>query len=59
MADGQSLEHVGVVPDEIKLPQPADMAARRDPVLAYAITLFGGKTTPEMAGAMFPREWRK
>jgi carboxyl-terminal processing protease len=59
MTDGQSLEHVGVVPDEIRLPQAADLAARRDPVLAYAIALLGGKTTPEMAGGMFPREWRK
>ena len=59
MADGKSLEHTGVAPDEIKLPQPTDLAVKRDPVLAYAITLLGGTTTPELAGAMFPREWRK
>lgn len=59
MTDGASLEHIGVTPDEIKLPNAADLAAKRDPVLAYAITLLGGKTTPEMSGAMFPREWRK
>ncbi len=59
MTDGQSLEHVGVAPDEVRLPQAADLAANRDPVLAYAITLLGGKTTPELAGAMFPRVWRK
>jgi C-terminal processing protease CtpA/Prc len=59
MTDGKSLEQVGVTPDETKLPQPSDLAAKRDPVLAYAITLLGGTTTPEVAGAMFPREWRK
>lgn len=59
MTDGNSLEHVGVIPDELKLPTPADMAAKRDPVLSYAISLVGGKITPEKAGEMFPIEWRK
>lgn len=59
MTDGKSLEHVGVVPDEIKLPTPADMAAKRDPVLSYAMSLLGGKITPEQAGELFPVEWRK
>ncbi len=59
MTDGNSLEHVGVIPDEIKLPTPADMAAKRDPVLSYAISLVGGKITPEKAGELFPVEWRK
>jgi C-terminal processing protease CtpA/Prc len=59
MTDAKSLEHTGVVPDEVKLPLAADMAAKRDSVLAYAITLLGGTVTPEAAGAMFPREWRK
>lgn len=59
MTDGKSLEHDGVTPDEIKLPKPADLFAKRDPVLAYAITLLGGTTTPELAGAMFPLQWRK
>lgn len=59
MPDGKSLEHTGVIPDEIKIPTPSDMAAKRDPVLAYAISLVGGKLSPEKAGEMFPVEWLK
>jgi carboxyl-terminal processing protease len=59
MTDSKSLEKSGVSPDEVKLPTANDMAAKRDPVLAYAISLAGGKTTSEEAGRFFPLEWRK
>jgi len=59
MNDGKTLERVGVTPDEIKLPTASDLAAKRDPVLAYAIGLAGVTISPEKAGDMFPIEWKK
>jgi C-terminal processing protease CtpA/Prc len=59
MTDGKSLERVGVTPDEIRLPLAIDMAANRDPVLAYAASLLGVNMSPEKAGSLFPLEWLK
>jgi C-terminal processing protease CtpA/Prc len=57
MTDGNSLERVGVTPDEKLLPTAEDMAKNRDPLLSHAAKLAGATLSPEDAGRLFPIEW--
>ncbi len=59
MPDGKSLEHVGVVPDEVLLPTADDLVAGRDPVLSRAAALCGVTIDPKKAGGYFPFEWER
>jgi carboxyl-terminal processing protease len=58
MSDGNSLEGVGMTPDEESLPTADDLASGHDPVLARAAELLGQEITAEQAGSFFPIEWR-
>ncbi|MGC2111183.1 MAG: S41 family peptidase [Candidatus Korobacteraceae bacterium] len=58
MTDGNSLEHHGVVPDEILLPSPEELAAGADPQLARALQLAGVPVSAGAAGQLFPIQWR-
>ncbi|HEV2836875.1 MAG TPA: S41 family peptidase [Pyrinomonadaceae bacterium] len=53
MPDGNSLEHHGVVPDEVRLPTAEELAAGRDVVMSYAASLHGVTLDPIEAGKLF------
>jgi C-terminal processing protease CtpA/Prc len=57
MADGKSLEKVGVTPDVLLLPSAVQLATGEDPVLAKAAELGGVNLDPVEAGKLFPFEW--
>lgn len=56
MADGKTLEHIGVEPDVAILPTAGDVANNRDVAMATATRLVGAKLSPEEAGTIFPNE---
>ena len=58
MPDGNSLEHVGVKPDELLLPTAQELSAKLDPVLARAAGLVGVKLDAKRAGEFFPVIWK-
>ncbi|MBK7707651.1 MAG: hypothetical protein IPN69_06520 [Acidobacteria bacterium] len=59
MSDGKSLEHTGVTPDEIVIPEAADIANGRDPVLSRALMLTGANVSPDEAGKYFQYVWKE
>lgn len=54
LTDGQSLEKAGVVPDELLLPSPEELATGADPQLARALQLAGNPMSAQKAGTLFP-----
>lgn len=59
MSDNKSIEHIGVIPDEPVIPTGADIAAGRDPAMAKAVELLGGKISAEEAGSFYKYYWKK
>jgi C-terminal processing protease CtpA/Prc len=59
MADGKSLEHLGVTPDELILPTAADLAAGRDPVMVRAFQIAGSTLPDGSLNKSFPFLWPK
>ena len=57
MADGKSLENVGVTPDEKVLPSAKDLANNLDPAMSRAAELADVQLTPAEAGKLFSYLW--
>lgn len=55
-SDGSSLDGHGLTPNLVLLPQPADLIAGRDPVLARAAAMSEETLSPENAYRLFHRE---
>jgi carboxyl-terminal processing protease len=55
MPDSSRLEKAGVVPNVAALPTGADLAAKRDPAMQFALELAGVKRTTEEAGKVLTR----
>jgi carboxyl-terminal processing protease len=53
MSDGGRIEGRGVTPDVVMRPTGADLAARRDPVLAHAAQLVGARLEPADAWRLY------
>jgi C-terminal processing protease CtpA/Prc len=58
MADGKSLENVGVMPDEEIIPTAKNLAAGEDVVMTHALEVAGAEpVTAAQADKFFPYEW--
>jgi C-terminal processing protease CtpA/Prc len=53
MPDGARLEKAGVIPNVAALPTGADLAAKRDPAMQFALEMAGVRMTAEEAGKVF------
>jgi len=58
MRDGKSLEHAGVTPTVLVIPNAEDLAAGRDVAMVRALELAGLGIDPVKAGELFPFKWK-